>query len=68
MQPLLMKTQNRPLVQLKVSKKIWMSHINEYFSVFNDKDFNGSHITVTIATPEQKQPFANKLVNRILIS
>ena len=42
-----------------------MTRINGYFLVFNDKDFNGSHITVAIATPEQKQPFANKLVRFI---
>ena len=32
--------------------------------MFNQKDFNGKGIiTVSIATPEQKQPFANKLVS-----
>ena len=31
--------------------------------MFNNKDFNGAMIQVTPATPEQKQPFANKLVN-----
>ena len=33
--------------------------------MFNNKDFNGSLITVAPATPEQKQPFANKLVSSI---
>lgn len=33
--------------------------------MFNGKDFNGKGaIVVAIATPEQKQPFANKLVGR----
>ena len=31
--------------------------------MFNNKDFNGSLLQVTPATPEQKQPFANKLVS-----
>ena len=32
--------------------------------MFNGKDFNGKgNVAVSIATPEQKQPFANKLVN-----
>ena len=31
--------------------------------MFNNKDFNGSLIQVSPATPEQKQPFANKLVS-----
>lgn len=36
--------------------------------MFNAKDFNGSLIQVTPATPEQKQPFANKLVSCLLVN
>ena len=31
--------------------------------MFHGKEFNGANLSVQIATPEQKQPFANKLVS-----